>query len=354
MLQACLLCVAVAAAPAVSPASRARGAPLASWALTFSDETVAEHFPPQLGGAIVAADGRAAPAVAALSSRLKKSARWVSLSEVPAGIEVERRDDRAVVEQVKRNGAPRITVVRYFPGGGAFPASVVAATYSDQGHPLSSFAASEGVVYRHPGVTDPVVEPLVQGQLNEVLREEGKRADIERRMIHVLERSTVTITGEQLVYSYTPLQGPQKRHLHWPEFYRLVGRPDLAKYSIERQKAGSAMTVIGGAIGVAGVVGGVALGVSGVAHRLFAPLPFIVGGTGFLGGATLIIVGIGTANSTLVSRWEVRQLASDYNHSLLRGEASDGKRAEPLPEQAPQLQLRFAVGPAGAAVSGTF
>lgn len=143
--------------------------------------------------------------------------------------------------------------------------------------------------------------------------------------------------GDQLVITVTPhhakvdtsfqiYRGKYRKKIDEDDFFREVGRPDLAESYVNRRilKWG----LVGG--GLAIVIGGIALGASKAGCSVspgdprFVDLcvnndsPLIIAATGFVVGGALAAGGAFLVNPHPVEADEIRRLADDYNGALRR------------------------------------
>lgn len=163
---------------------------------------------------------------------------------------------------------------------------------------------------------------------------------------------------------WVPFQGKDKRTLDHPAFYRLMGREDLAAAYKRNQGVQIGLLVGGLGLGITGVVVLYEGGKSGDHTMAYAGLGIMVGGV-----VSFMIARYYDVDP--ISEAEARELADEYNRSVLRragvpiadadgdDQAAD-RAASPAPRPAPPAPPKTwgfafpAVGGGGLGLAGTF
>jgi hypothetical protein len=165
-----------------------------------------------------------------------------------------------------------------------------------------------------------------------------------------------------------PYQGKYKRLLPLPEFYRLVGRADLADRYENRRTLGITLMAGGGALAIAAtIVAGSKLtaqmdceGRNHLAPLQMQPLDhcpsatpaFLVAGVGL----AVAIAGAIIPNTTNMAATEARALADQHNLRLKKGLGLTSAEATPSPRPRPRWQLAPYAAPSagGLVLAGAF
>ena len=236
----------------------------ADWSAAFAPTAVATHLPAGKTDVIVVGAGPASPelrgAAAALEKGLRGSGR-AGLVMNAAGLgPVEGLDDAAIVGKCKGLPVGAVAVVRVFPGGADEPMRAVVTVYDRAGEVKSAFSAVAGPAGSNPTTEGSGVSEAAVAGVSDVVKADGRTASAsqERYDREYIGFHDIAIAGPGGVATgILPYQGKYQRQLELPEFYRLVGRADLAA-DYESTQTTRWILIIGG--GAAMLVGtGIAL-----------------------------------------------------------------------------------------------
>lgn len=302
------------------------GAPQ-GWSASFSTAAT-KHFENLSTTVVPVGSASDAPAVALLaalrmaSRPVTEAPRWRNAADWP--------DDKLVTEAVKATGAARVAIVRASPRIGAGPPLATVAIYSDTGDAKGSFFVRMG---------EPFVESDRAVAAND---EEGLQDDITHyrpvdeklvraRYLH-FEEKVLLSDGAYAGDVNWPLLGEQAQRISWEEFYRIVGRQDVAKRISDAgaTRLGLGLSA-GGLVLLSLIVGAIS------SSALSIGVGVVVVTVGLLGGAVLALLAWATVADGL-EMTECRRLAEDYNKRLARGEV---KTADASP-----FRLNLTAGPA--------
>lgn len=292
------------------------GTPAQEWAKAFSTPAVRAHFE---GDAVllVPVGEKAQPAAAALADALRAGPRKPRLVSPPRLGNLGAMSDGEILAATKNAGAERIAVIRLYPGGGGGAPLATVTLYSSSGDPLTSFYARQGEPYEKPR-SDDAAGDAGSGALEGITR-----VGVDEKLVraHYLDfDETVALRdGVKVAQFSIPYRGDQHERIGWDEFYRTVGRKDLAdkvtSYTLLR--LGLALGAVGAGVG-SFLIGG-PIGLSGG-----GTLALIIIGVGLT--AALVMAGIAAWGiPTLpVNMMENRKLADEYNQKLARGQIQPG------------------------------
>jgi len=336
LLTALALAVAAAAPAAPAPAPAPAG-----WAASFSPEAVRAAF---LDGpvAVVPGSPSAVAPASALADALRRSSRPLRVIDAPRPSTGHWTDEMAL-EAAGRSGADQVAVVRVYPGaqGGAQLCTV--AIYRRDRSPLRSFYVPQG----QPVVRAP---PLVPGGGASPVEGVARYVDEAFVRSHYLDfQETVALQeGVKVGHYASPIRGDQRQGLWWDEFYRTVGREDLAGRSaaLGSMKITLALAAVGCA--AASFAGGFISYIS--LQSTFQP--GIVGPVLFVGGilgATVFGLWSAGIHPMVLGMEENRRLADEYNQKLKRGEIHGA-----LGAAAPGLQLSLLPATNGLLIQASF
>jgi len=300
------LLVLLAASPALAAPS--------GWAASFSPDAVRQSF----GGgpvAVVAGSPSAAAPAAALLDALKKAS--VQASEGPRAPASGWSDERAV-EAAVRSGAAQIAVVRVYPGAGG-PTVCTVAVYGRDKSPLRAFYVPLGqAAVRAPALPSSGASPV-----EDVARYRNVDEAFVRSHFVDFDEHVALRDGVKVAEYAVPFLGEQKKFLWWDEFYKTVGRDDLAAQSASLGKLKISLAI--GALGC--VVGTFVGGFITYATLSATYSPGIVGPVLAVGGVVgATVLGLWSANlqPMVTNMEENRRLADEYNQRLKRGEVHAG------------------------------
>ena len=230
------------------------------WSAAFAPTAVAAHLPATKTDFIVVGAGPATSelrsAAAALEKGIRASGRAALVMNASGLGSVEGLDDAAIVGKCKALPVGAVAIVRVFPGGGEEPMRAVVTLYDRAGEVKSAFTGAAGPAGTPPPAAEGsgVSEAAVAG-VNDVVKATGQTASAsqDRYDREYIGFHDIAIAGPGGVATgVLPYQGKYQRQLELPEFYRLVGRGDLAQDYESTQALRWTLLIGGGAAAVVG------------------------------------------------------------------------------------------------------
>jgi len=252
----CLLLFTLALTiPAVASAD-----PSSEWATTFQPAAAASHVPAGELQIIVVAAGAASPELRAVTDAfteaLRRSGRSGTVLDDSSLSEVGTIDDAKVLSRVRALPVTHVAIVRLLPGN---PAKALVTVYEKNDRdPVDSFIATSGVAIS-PGTPRDEGEPgngvsseAVEGvdELQEDSESEVEDAKERYEAAYVgYDGFDITITGgsgwASAKVSTRFYLGASKQPLQGADFYKAVGRDDLAE-SYEQRSTTRVALIVGG------------------------------------------------------------------------------------------------------------
>jgi hypothetical protein len=334
-----------------------------AWEASFPPNTVATYFAEEAGTIVVAAgvpSADLAEAEAALAGALRGSGKAKPVMDDAALGDVSALDDTAIVARAKNLPVQRIAVLRVFAGAEGEAPSAVVTFYDPAGNATGAFSVERG------GVLAAADRPAAPGQgastaAMAAVAEVGKTVSAtaaeaqeryDREFVWFEEWVGVSAQSGAVVAAWTvPYQGKYRKQIDGPEFYEIVGRPDLADEYRGTRNLRTGLMIGGGVLTLGGL--GVAMSSlfkdcdlddtaceDSVTNMLIAG--GVAGGVGLIG--TYIAMAI---NPHPVEPAEARRLADEYNQRLKK---ELGLAARDV-DAGPQLRAGLAAFPGGGGVS---
>ncbi len=257
------------------------------------------------------------------------------MNAVPLG-KLDGLEDAAVVKQAAHLPVQAVVVVRVMSTGSG-PLAVVTG-FDRSGKSVFGFSGAPGrpIELGDAQRTASIgVGTEAVSAVTAVSRQ--AEADYEERQVGIAAYGNMA-WGKMQVSHANPYRGVLKQEIGWEEFYRTVGRNDLA----DRYAGGMATRTTVTLVGAGVAVGGLAL-------AIFAQQPVLGLSAVAAGGLTAAIAARWDVNP--VSYEEAAQLAEQYNDALRNGKVTTRSSG-----WAPRIALAPTFGPQGAGVSlhGTF
>jgi len=297
------LCYALSVLLVLIFASRAEATP--DWSAPFDPAAVAANLPAGKGDYIVVGAGPATPvlrsATDALENGLRKGGR-AGLVMNAAGLgTVEALDDAAIVARCAALPVGTIAVVRVFPGSDDDRPQAVVTLYDKKGKVKGAFSAAAG----QPAggkATEPAegtgVSAAAVAGVSDVVRASG--ADTGAAQERYDRESLSVIASDSYIAAS---QGKYHRALEVPEFYRILGRNDLASAYEERRT----FKIVLGVGGLAGFGAGIAMAINDPSDAAVVVCS---------AGLGVALLGLILPNANGLEPAELRESVDRYNGNL--------------------------------------
>ncbi|WP_168210780.1 hypothetical protein [Persicimonas caeni] len=374
-LCALLLCVSVASSAFAQQAEPDSNKPdsntdkavmgdvVQGWEATFLPSRVNSHVDDDGLKYVVVAAGEAdestEEAAAALAVALRDGEAALVMDDAALG-EVAGLDDDKVVAKAQGLPVDQVVIVRVFPGGEGNPDTAVVTVRDKAGEAVWALSGTYGEPVEAKeaeggglGVSRNAAEAVGETVESEAEADEEAREQYAKQFIWFQDMIGVNQYGAVVSSWSNAYQGKYRKLLGPEEFYREVGRPDLAaEYSSNSSKMGwgIAMTTVGI---VGATVGGSWLLVEGISSNYDAdadtttPLLVTVGST------LLAIGGYVVMPDKLhpIEPSEARELADKHNQKL-KEELGLSKDYSPMPQASRnsiKYNFGFGAAPGGAA-----
>jgi hypothetical protein len=318
-----------------------RAAPAADWSAAFAPAAVAANLPSGVNSYIVVGAGPVSPdlhgAATAMEGALRKSGR-AGLVMNAAGLgSVEALDDAAIVGRCAALPVAWIAVVRVFAGPSEAQPQVVVTLYDKKAQVRSAFSGSAGPPAANTAAPAEGlgVSPAAVAGVSDVVRATGGDGNAGREK-YDREFLSMIDNGDSVL----AFQGKYRRPVELPEFYRLIGRADLAE-SYEGKRNLKWLLGVGG-------LATLGIGFAMAADDPGAPALVVV-----TLGATAATVGVVLPNGVGDQLPAVRESVERYNQGLK-------KKLELATRPAPPAGPRWVMAPfasgrgGGLALGGSF
>jgi hypothetical protein len=334
------------------------------WATTFDAEAVNSHVAEDGLKFVVVAAGEADAttelAAKALEDALRAGSAALVMNDDPLGT-VKGLDDDQVLAKAKALPVDQVAIVRVFPGGEGKPATVVVTVRDKAGEAVwalsgtsgSAIEAKEQQVAGGMGVSRKASKAVGEVTESETKSSDEAREEYAKRVVWFQSMIGVNQYGNVVSSWSNAYKGKYRERLEPEEFYREVGRPDLAKeYASNTNQAAWAGLI--GTVGFLSALGGgtwwMVEGLSGsYDDSADTTLPMVI----TLSGVGMMITGVIIAPDEIhpVSSSEALEMADKHNQKLKK-ELGLAKDYSPLPRADNQsLKYNFGIGatPGGAA-----
>ena len=324
----------------------------ADWTLTFQPEVLQSYLPATPVKVMVVGIGDSTldpqGAVDVLKKGFRACAQVTGVIEDPRWDGLREVDDKTIVSRSAGDTTGLVAVMRLFAGTESNVFAVVA-LYEPSGAVYSAFVAEEG---------QSVPPRLLANVLTN-----GVSNETARTVSALLDSQQTVDTGAQDVYdrskiwfqedgqsapskvalenriARSPLEGGRGRLLSWTEFYKKIGREDLAQQYQSGLNVKTACYATSGAL----VVGSLAyMLIRGASSGLAVPLGLM--------SLSLVSTTVGLLyNPQPVGSLEVRVMANDYNLRLRNRLGLDSNSpTRNMSQQIPSLSLIPTFGKQGA------
>jgi hypothetical protein len=283
------------------------GAPPQEWAKSFSTPAVRAHFEDET--VLLVPVGEKAQAAAAALATVLRSAPPRRLSNVGS------MSDQEILAALRNTEARRIAVVRVYPGSGGGAPLAAVTLYGPDGKPLTSFFARQGEPHEQPRTGGPGGDS-VSGALEGITRVDRNVDEKFVRANYIdFEEMVVLRDGVKMSQHSIPYRGDQHERIGWDEFYRTVGRKDLADRMTRDTwtRLGLALGAVVVGLGSFAIAAPIGLGGAG-------PVALIIIGVGLTGALVMAGIAAFAIPAMPVTMLENRKLADEYNQKLARGE----------------------------------
>ncbi len=318
-----------------------------NWSRSFDSSILAESFPARSKLAIVAAGEAAEPAAAALRQALEevdKVELVIDQQALGGSADLGLLDDPHITARAAGLALDGVVIVRLYRGrhGRADSAFVVVYHGADR---LASFSVVEGEPMSAPTVAPPPVSSAAQ-------------ASYDRAHLSVSETFHFSLFASRHDLDF--VEGSYQKPISGDAFFERVGRPDLARAYLSRQRTRKTLMAFGAivlAAGVAGMATGITLsarepGCSSytsthvcIAHdepNSNALVGGVLGGIAGIGGGVGLLIGGGVMRAQPTSTGEARELADEYNGKLRH---SLGLEALPGPADPRTIPIKWSLAP---------
>src|SRR5512140_402845 len=236
------------------------------WGATFPPKEMATYLEAQDAKVLVAAAGEPAESVraaaTAVENALRGSGRTSLVMNDAALGSLQSASDVDVVTRAKAFPVQLVAVVRVFPGAADAPETAVVTFYDKEGKVLSALTATAGTpIAARSGASSGEAVSSEALKSVDTVRGSGPATDAEKeydRKYVVIEDAAVVTRAGQVARLGLAYQGKSRLPIDGADFYRAIGRKDLAE---QYQSRNTLRLGLG--------LGGMALGIAGIA--LFAP-----------------------------------------------------------------------------------
>ena len=330
-------------------------APTTPWDRSFSPTSLARQLDKPLNSYLVAAAGTPSSeldsATGALTTAFRTCGKAKLVMNDDALGSLTKLDDVAIVKKAAAMPVQRVAVLRLFPGGAGEVATAVVTLYDKAGQSVGAFSVRAGELL---DAAAPTAARASQGVSSEaalgVLQVEKTKSaasdEYEKKRIWIEDLTLVNQYGQPVASLSNVYQGKYKKPLIGADFYRAVGRADLAKKFEARNRSRKRWSRAGFSTLMAGTV--LALGCNSVPNLdATEETAMLVGGLGLV-VAGPAIARFGAVNPHPVSGEEARQLVDEYNESL---KASKAVSSAESTTAASRYSVSVNAGPSGGSLA---
>lgn len=256
------------ALPLVALVARPVWAEESAWNKAFTPDPVCSYLPAGKNDVLVATAGEIpasqATAPKALENAFRSCGRVGLVMDATSLGPVAGMDDARIVKRAGGMPVNRVSILRLFPAGPREPWRAVVTTYDKAGNVVGAFSATAGTPLEKSGGGGAVSpgEGLSARTADEVAGQVATyratntqaQESYDQSFIGFDDWAAITQTG-QVVRTWTqPWQGKYRRPLEGADFYRALGRNDLAERYRSSRSTKIAITVLGVVVGTVGVV----------------------------------------------------------------------------------------------------
>jgi hypothetical protein len=340
------------------------GALRSGWSVTFVDGPVNSYVEKDgLKYAVVAAgeaDEETEAAAEAFSDALRAGSAELVMNDDALG-EVKGLDDDKILAKSETIPVDRIAIVRVFPAGEGKPDAVVVTVRDKAGEAVWALSGTAGEAVEAKqgtsggmGVSRKASEAVGEVTESQTKSNEDAREEYAKRFLWPHTISSYRI-GDEVVSSWRyVLKGKYQKQIGPEEFYREVGRVDLAEEYAHNDSMGTVGgTMIG--VGIAGFIGfgawamtaGVLDG-SGQESNWELPLGLTGASIGlWIGGAI-----VSPDQLHPVGAAEARELVDKYNQKLKK-ELGLSNEYSPMPRVSKQsIEYNWGIAPTDGGATG--
>jgi len=254
-----LLLLLAAAAPALADP--------AAWQTSFGAAAVASHHPGKLDAVVVVGAGAAGAdrdeAAGALVTAYKDGGRArLVLDAQPLG-DVSGLSDPDILARAGALAVSHVAIVRVLDSTAGEPTAMVA-VYTRKGAPVTSFIATAGTPLpaketveprgASAGISQTTVDNVTSAKETTRTEQANAKTEFDQGFIWFDDFIVVNGYGGTVGHGAIAYQGVAKRVLDGEEFYRAVGRDDLAEGYQTRRNTKIGVAIAGGAIAIGGFV----------------------------------------------------------------------------------------------------
>jgi hypothetical protein len=253
-------------------ASLSAGAQESAWKRTFAPQAIGSYLPKGKNDVIVVAAGAqptdaSAVDLASAAKALANAFRLCGMADLVMDSAslgpLARLEDSQIVKRAAAMPINRVAILRLFPAGPGEPFRAVVTIYDKTGAVVGAFSGSEGasIERSEASVEGKATEGTNARAADEVAaqvstyRADNKKAQetYERFFIGFDDWAAVTQTGGVVRTWTQPWQGKYKKPLEGADFYRAIGRQDLAERYAAKGRTKGAICVIGVAVTALGI-----------------------------------------------------------------------------------------------------
>ena len=330
------------------------------WGATFPPKEMATYLEAQDAKVLVAAAGEPAEpvraAATAVESALRGSGRTSLVMNDAALGALQSASDLDVVNRAKPFPVQLVAIVRVFPGAADAPETAVVTFYDKEGKVVSALTATAGTpIAARSGASSGEAVSSEALKSVDTVRGSSPATNAEKeydRKYVVIEDAAIVTRGGQVARLGLAFQGKSRLPIDGADFYRAIGRKDLAEQYQARNAQRWGLTIGGMVVGIAGI----AIFTPGMVDncvkkdaQTYACLESdytlaILGGAAAAGGMVASLVGLLTEPHP-VDLSTAKRLVEEHNEKLRK---DLGLSRATVPPDDVQVALDFGVTPSGA------
>lgn len=235
------------------------------WEKSFVPEALATYLPAGKTDLVVVAAGEKSAELITATNALRtglRNSKATGLVMDSASIgSVADLDDEQIVKKCSRLPITRVILLRVFPAGPDEPARAVVTIYDHAAAVQGAFSAAAGMPLAAGTAAEASTTGVRPAAADEVTRElatiktDTKKARAEYDRLFIDFDLWMAVSGSGAVSTWAePHQGKYRKPLPGAEFYRAVGREDLAKSYENRRNTKILVTVLGTAVCLGGLI----------------------------------------------------------------------------------------------------
>lgn len=329
-------------------------APTTPWDRSFSPASLARQLDKPLNSYLVAAAGTPSPELDSATGALTKAFRTCGKAKLVMSDDalgsLTKLDDVAIVKKAAAMPVQRVAVLRLFQGGVGEAATAVVTLYDKAGQSVGAFSVRAGELLAAPSApaaaraTEGVSSEAALGVLQVEKTKSSASDEYEKKRIWIEDLTLVNQYGQPVASLSNVYQGKYKKPLIGADFYRAVGRADLAN----KFEASNRSRKRWGTAGFTTMMAGTVLSLASLNYLDEKEgTTMLVGGLGLVLAGPMIARG-GPGNPHPVSAEEARQLVDEYNESL---KASKGVSSAEPTTAASRYAVSVNAGPSGGSIA---